>query len=74
MAIGTRMIRRATLALTAVIAATCVTSVAAAPADALSYNAIQNQHTKRCLDDSFAYGLRSFPCNRLNYQSFISYS
>ena len=67
------MIRRTTLALAAVIAATFAISVAAAPADALSYHAIQNQNTKRCLDDSFAYGLRAFGCNGLDFQKWAVY-
>jgi hypothetical protein len=29
---------------------------------------IQNQNTGRCIDDSFAFGLRSFPCNGLSFQ------
>ncbi|WP_254069060.1 ricin-type beta-trefoil lectin domain protein [Streptomyces sp. TM32] len=36
--------------------------------------ALQNQNTGRCVDDSFAYGLRAFGCNGLNYQRFNYYS
>ncbi|MGK4578685.1 hypothetical protein [Kitasatospora sp. HPMI-4] len=32
--------------------------------------AIRNLNTGRCIDDSFAYGLRAFGCNGLNYQQF----
>jgi hypothetical protein len=32
------------------------------------YVIMQNEATNRCLDDSFAFGLRAFPCNRLSYQ------
>ena len=29
---------------------------------------LKNQATGRCIDDSFAYGLRAFPCNGLTFQ------
>lgn len=31
---------------------------------------IQSRSSGRCLDDSFQYGLRFFPCNNLGYQKF----
>ena len=39
------------------------TSVAHADTDP-----VKNVNTGRCIDDSFAYGLRSFGCNGLSYQ------
>ena len=35
--------------------------------------ALQNQNTGRCVDDSFAYGLRAFTCNGMNFQKFNFY-
>lgn len=32
---------------------------------------LKDQNTGRCLDDSFQYGLRSFPCNGLIFQEFV---
>ncbi len=29
---------------------------------------LRNANTGRCIDDSYAYGLRAFPCNGLTYQ------
>ena len=47
------------------------TGVVASPQPAnaaCTWCSYQNLATRRCLDDSFEFGLRSFPCNGLNYQ------
>ncbi|MEE4543943.1 RICIN domain-containing protein [Streptomyces sp. V4-01] len=31
---------------------------------------LQNRHTHNCVDDSYNSGLRSYPCNHLDYQKF----
>jgi hypothetical protein len=33
-----------------------------------------NRATSRCIDDSFEFGLRAFPCNGLNYQKWYNSS
>ncbi|MGV9340287.1 RICIN domain-containing protein [Streptomyces sp. NPDC003688] len=38
---------------------------------AASTHSIKSTVTGRCLDDSIAYGLRTFPCNGLAFQKFI---
>lgn len=57
------------------VAAACVTAGAVAhavPARAATIVAVlQNENTKRCIDDSQAYGLRSYPCNGTNYQKWV---
>ena len=47
------------------------TGVVASPQPAnaaCTWCSYQNLATRRCLDDSFEFGLRSFPCNGLAYQ------
>ncbi|MEV5938615.1 RICIN domain-containing protein [Streptomyces sp. NPDC051994] len=45
----------------------------AQPVHALDAGALRNLNTGRCIDDSFAYGLRAFGCNGLNYQRWEIY-
>jgi len=58
------------LALTGVSVALPSTAFAAAAGGGASTleSAILNVNTGGCIDDSFTYGLRSFPCNGLSYQ------
>jgi hypothetical protein len=42
-------------------------------AHAASALTLQNQNTGRCVDDSYAYGLRAFGCNGMSYQKFWFY-
>src|ERR1700680_2653238 len=59
------------LALTGVSVALPSTAFAAAAGGGASTleSAILNVNTGGCIDDSFTYGLRSFPCNNLSYQN-----
>ena len=60
--------------LAAIPAAVFALLVAAAPASAeptlmtQAINTFQNQQSGRRLDDSFAYGVRTYPCNGLDFQ------
>ncbi|GAA2734598.1 hypothetical protein [Streptomyces nogalater] len=59
--------RWAVVAATAAIAALSVSTPAQARADVFHFDG-QNNATRRCMDDSFAYGLRAFGCNRQDFQ------
>ncbi|MEV7004322.1 RICIN domain-containing protein [Streptomyces sp. NPDC093982] len=67
----------ATLLLTGTTAAQAATPKPEGPtmgADGTTYYyVLKNQNTGRCVDDSWAYGLRAFTCNALNYQNFNWY-
>lgn len=63
-----------TTRLFAIPAAVAALFAAALPASAApafgttAINTLANQQSKRCLDDSFAYGVRTYPCNGTNFQ------
>ncbi|MGW0535570.1 hypothetical protein [Streptomyces sp. NPDC003032] len=59
--------RWAVVAATAAIAALSVATPAQARAEVFYFDG-QNNATRRCMDDSFAYGLRAFDCNGMNFQ------
>ncbi|WP_327250547.1 RICIN domain-containing protein [Streptomyces sp. NBC_01244] len=61
--------RWAVVAATAAIAALSVTTPAQARADVFYFDG-QNNATRRCMDDSFEYGLRAYACNGLDFQQF----
>ncbi|WP_051820411.1 RICIN domain-containing protein [Streptomyces sp. NRRL S-920] len=56
-------------ALTAAAGALIALNAAPASASGFWFDG-QNNETRRCLDDSFAYGLRTFGCNRTDFQQF----
>jgi hypothetical protein len=64
-----RNTRRLLACLSALSTVVTFTLVSAGPAAAETIGK-QDYATGRCLDDSYAYGLRSFPCNGLIYQEF----
>lgn len=67
-------IKRIGVGIAACLAA-AVTTLSAVPAQAsVPSDFVKNVNTGRCIDDSLAYGLRSFPRNRLSYQNFIYYN
>lgn len=51
-----------------ILAAMMVLVPAAGTAHAEENHALQNYATGRCIDDSAAFGLRTFPCNGMTYQ------
>lgn len=61
--------RWAVVAASAVIAALSVATPAQARTEVFHFDG-QNNATRRCMDDSFAYGLRAFDCNRTDFQQF----
>ncbi|WP_318212207.1 MULTISPECIES: RICIN domain-containing protein [unclassified Streptomyces] len=61
--------RWAVVAATAVTAALTVATPAQARADIFHFDG-QNNETRRCMDDSWAEGLRAFPCNGMDFQQF----
>ncbi|QNP75217.1 hypothetical protein IAG44_41315 [Streptomyces roseirectus] len=61
--------RWAIAAATAALSALPLATPAQARADVFHFDG-QNNATRRCMDDSFAYGLRAFGCNRLDFQQF----
>jgi hypothetical protein len=66
-----RVIFRRTLSFLILAAVCLVPGVGAArPARAAVTDHVLNIETNRCIDDSFAYGLRAFPCNGLAFQTF----
>lgn len=66
-----RSSRRAAAALAVVAGLLGATLADASPANA-SGTGYRNEQTKRCLDDSFAFGLRTIPCNYSGYQDFFA--
>jgi hypothetical protein len=54
---------------TLVLLATLLSPVNSAQASAVQF--FKNKQTTRCLDDSAQFGVRSFPCNGLNYQDWL---
>jgi hypothetical protein len=69
------VLNRAVRAVVVVLALAGMAIVATAtPAAATTDDyALRSVATGYCVDDSFEYGLRSYPCNGLNYQRFNSY-
>lgn len=60
-----------TIRIMVAISAMAMTPLSAPAANASNYYLVySNFATNRCLDDSFQYGLRAFPCNSLSYQQF----
>ncbi|MFD4176292.1 MULTISPECIES: RICIN domain-containing protein [Streptomyces] len=61
--------RGAVVVATAALAALSLTTPAQARAEVFHFDG-QNNATRRCMDDSFAYGLRAHECNRQDFQQF----
>ncbi|MCB5164725.1 RICIN domain-containing protein [Streptomyces bambusae] len=61
--------RWAVVTATAAVAALSFATPAQARADVFHFDG-QNNATRRCMDDSFAYGLRAFGCNGTDFQQF----
>lgn len=62
-----------TIGIMVAISAMVMTPLSAPVANASEYYYVFiNAATRRCLDDSFQYGLRTLPCNSSSYQEFRS--
>jgi hypothetical protein len=61
----------AVLAIASALFAVAAPASASTPARTLvaqAINTLANQQSDNCLDDSFAYGVRTYPCNGQNFQ------
>lgn len=72
--VGTSKVRRLTVrparTTVVILAAVALGLSTAGSATAADAAGLKSQATGRCMDDSFAFSLRTFPCNGTNFQKF----